>query len=97
MPNIITVKIDIKKLDMSRVFRAQSGAEYLDLVLFPNREPGRYGDTHIVKQSATKEERDARTQLPIVGNATERTQQASTQAKPAPKPAPAPENDEVPF
>jgi hypothetical protein len=97
MPNIITAKIDLKKLDMSRIFRGKNGAEYIDLVLMPVRE-SRYGETHMVKQSASKEEREAGVQLAIVGNATERaaqtgqgstqpaaTRQAPAQARPAPQ------------
>lgn len=73
MPNIITLKLDVTKLDKSRFFHANSGAVYCDLVLLPMKQEGRYGDTHIVKQSATKEERQQWVQLPIVGNATEKT------------------------
>ena len=74
MPNIITVKVDVSKLDKSRFFRGkpdQSGHAplYADLVLIPRRETGKFGDTHIVKQSKKKDEQ---VEMPILGNATER-------------------------
>jgi hypothetical protein len=112
MPNIITLKLDVTKLDKSRFFHANSGAVYCDLVLIPMKEPGRFGDTHLVKQSATKEERQQRVQLPIVGNATEKTprgdgyqEDAPSERAPAPRtpprrtppPAQEPIDEDVPF
>jgi hypothetical protein len=84
---IITVKIDVRKLDKARFFEGKADANghkplYADLVLIERREVGKYGDTHIVKQSVTKEEREKKVELPIIGNATERVGNA-----PAPQPA----------
>jgi hypothetical protein len=63
---MITVKIDVKKLDQKRFFKGEKGT-YCDLILIetPN---GEYGD-YMVKQSITKEERLAKLQMPILGNA----------------------------
>jgi hypothetical protein len=102
MPNLITVKVDVSKLDKARFFRGKPDASghaplYADLVLVPRREPGRYGDTHLVKQS---KKRDEAVEMPILGNATERGASAQSQA-PAQRPAPAPQHDindeDVPF
>lgn len=102
MPNLITVKVDVSKLDKARFFRGKPDASghaplYADLVLVPRREPGRFGDTHLVKQS---KKRDEAVEMPILGNATERGASAPSQA-PAQRPASAPQheiNDEdVPF
>ena len=72
MPNLISVKVDLNKIDEKRIFHGKNGARYLDLVLMPLRELGKFGDTHLVKQSVSKEERLAKVQTPIIGNATER-------------------------
>lgn len=61
----IRIKLDVTKLDKARFFRAQSGAIYCDLVAFPRREVGRYGDTHVLKQSRQPSET---VELPIVGS-----------------------------
>lgn len=63
---MITVKVDMDKVDPKRFFKGAKGT-YLDLVLIetPN---GQYGD-FMVKQSVTKEERLARVQMPFLGNA----------------------------
>ncbi len=63
---MILVKIDVTKLDKKRFFTGAKGT-YADLILIetPN---GEYGD-YMVKQQVTKEEREARLQMPILGNA----------------------------
>lgn len=105
MPNILTVKIDVRKLDKARFFEGKADANghrplYCDLVLIPRREVGKFGDTHLVKQSITKEEREKNVEVPIIGNATERGQsQPAPQPKPTPKPPGPGENldEDVPF
>ena len=100
MPNLITLKVDVSKLDKSRFFRGKpdkNGHEpvWCDLVLIPRRELGKYGDTHLVKQSKKKDEE---ADLPIIGNGTERENRNS----PAPQSRPAPAqmdsfDEDVPF
>lgn len=109
MGNIINVKIDVSLIDKARLFTGKTRADghmpkYLDLVLVPRKEVGQYGDTHIVKQGVTKEEREAGVEMPILGNATERgaPKAAPAAPKPAPKPAadarkPADLEEDVPF
>lgn len=97
MSNIITAKIDVRKLEKARFFEGKADASghkplYADIVLIPRKEVGKYGDTHLVKQSKKKDEN---VELPIIGNATERGGNA-----PAPAPsAPKQENldEDVPF
>jgi hypothetical protein len=67
MPNLITAKIDVRRLDKARFFEGKPDANghkplYADVVLIPRREPGKFGDTHLVKQSKKKDEvvRDCR-------------------------------------
>lgn len=106
MPNIITIKVDVSKLDKSRFFRGKPDRDghepvWCDLVLFPRRELGKYGDTHFVKQSKRKDEE---ADLPIIGNGTEResryTAPTPSGAKPAlPPGVPAPQipPEDLPF
>lgn len=102
MPNIITIKLDAAKIDRARLFvgKEKDGhtPKYLDLVLVPRKEVGKYGATHIVKQSVSKEEREKGVEMPIIGDATERG------GAPAPRPAVAPRSvpqenldEDVPF
>lgn len=93
---MITVKIDVTKIDKARLFKGTKGT-YLDLILIetPN---GEYGD-YMVKQSISKEERLANVQMPILGNA--KNMGGSRSPAPAPRgtnPAPRETSDEdVPF
>ena len=71
MSNIITVKIDLNKVDEKHIFNGRNGARYLDIVLMPSRE-SKYGETHMAVQSVSKEMRDNGVRGAILGNATER-------------------------
>jgi len=101
---LITVKIDVRKLDKARFFEGKPDAQghkplYADLVLMEKKEVGRYGDTHFVIQSKKKDEN---VQMPIIGSATARGSSfPPRQQAPAPRPAApaAQENmdEDVPF
>lgn len=101
MSNLITLKIDVRKLDKARFFEGKPDKDghkplYADLVLVPRREIGKFGDTHIVKQSKKKDEN---VEMPIIGSATERERrQESAPAQQAPQGAPQENLDaDVPF
>lgn len=103
MANLITAKIDVRKLDKSRFFEGKPDANgqkplYADIVLVALKQPGKYGDTHIVKQAKKKDEQ---VELPIIGNATERVFDRGSQSQGAPPPArrsaPQPQDEDVPF
>lgn len=105
MPNVIVLKIDVKKLDKARFFQGKPDKDgheplWCDLVLIPRRELGRYGDTHLVKQSKKKDEQ---TEMPIIGNGTERTANGASArlAPPPPQFAKPQDNDgmdsDIPF
>ena len=66
MSSIITARIDVQKIDKSRLYAGTKGT-YLDIVLIPTPE-NEYGD-YMVVESVTKEERDAGTKGAILGNA----------------------------
>jgi len=65
---MIIVNIDFRKIDQSRLKKTDKGS-YGDLVLIdrPSEHNGIHSDG-FVKQGQTKEEREARVQMPIVGN-----------------------------
>jgi hypothetical protein len=65
----IKAKINVTKILKDRLFTGKSGI-YLDLVIWPNKQPSQYGDTHVIKQELSKEAREAGEQEPIIGNLT---------------------------
>ena len=69
---MILLSIDVSLLDKSRFKRVQrkngKTAVFAELILVESKDD-QYGNDYMVKESATKEERAARKQFPIIGNA----------------------------
>ena len=64
----ISIKIDVTKIDKSRLFKGQKGT-YLDLTGFINiDEQDQYCNNGFISQSVTKEEKEQGIQTPILGN-----------------------------
>jgi len=64
----LSVKIDVTKIDKSRIFEGAKG-KYLDLTTFIDLdELDQYGNNGFISQSVSKEEREAKVQTPILGN-----------------------------
>jgi len=101
--NVITVKLDVTKVDKDRLFVGKNGAKYLDLVLMPNKGDSKYGDTHFVIQSCSKADREAGVKMPIIGNATEKIRAKpdfppeATQSPSQRNPEPQGIDEDVPF
>jgi len=68
MKTIVTLKIDVTKIDKARLFAGQKGT-YLDAVLFLDTDADDYGQNGMITQSVSKEEREAGTRGAILGNA----------------------------
>ncbi len=67
MPNI-ALKIDVTKIDKSRLFDGKNGAKYLDAIMIETPD-NKFGNSHVIIQSVTKEERAAGVKGAIIGNA----------------------------
>jgi hypothetical protein len=85
-------------IDANNLFVGEKGI-YLDLIAFDRKEKGKNGETHLIKQSFSKEEREAMTEdqrnsLPILGDLTIGTggERASVSDM-----APSAETDDLPF
>jgi hypothetical protein len=64
----ISVRIDVTKIDKSRLYKGAKGT-YLDLTTFVDTETADQYENHgFISQSVDKEERDANVQTPILGN-----------------------------
>jgi len=64
----ISVKIDVSKIDKSRLYKGAKGT-YLDLTTFVDTvEHDQYENNGFISQSQTKEERDAGQKTPFLGN-----------------------------
>ncbi|MDB4090568.1 hypothetical protein N9527_01600 [Pseudomonadales bacterium] len=63
----ISVRINMDKIDQSRLYQGAKG-KYLDLTTFVSDELDQYENNGFISQSLTAEEREAKTQTPILGN-----------------------------
>lgn len=69
MSKPIKIKINVTKIQKEHLYRAKSGAIYLNCAVFPNQDGrGDYGDTHFIVQEMPREAREAGTARPIIGN-----------------------------
>ena len=106
----VNFKVDLSKIDRSRAYKSQNGAEYIDLTCFISpEEPDEYGQHGGIQQSTTSEERDAGIKMPYVGNVkafwsegVTIVKEAAPQMSPAQKisqqfSAPEPTFDDIPF
>lgn len=110
---MITISIDVTLLDKARfkevVVKDGHTAKFCDIVLIET-PTGKFGD-YMVKQDTTKEEREAKVQMPILGNGKIRGGAAKPRgehsSRPQTRPAPpqkrptadldAPEEESIPF
>jgi len=75
---MITAKINVSKIDKNRLFKGEKGI-YLDVILIPT--PNSEYQDYLIKQSITKEEREAGLEMPIIGGAKNFTTQLSDEEK----------------
>ena len=65
----ITLKIDVTKIEKARLFKGKKGT-YLDATVFVDLdELDEFGNSGMITQDVTKEEKDAGTKGAILGNA----------------------------
>jgi len=66
----VRLKIDVTKIDKARLFKGQKGT-YLDATAFIDLdELDQYGQSGMITQDVSKEDREAGTKGPILGNST---------------------------
>lgn len=97
---MIVLDIDVTRLDKSRFRSGKNGQKYCDLVLIDHPKDKSDG---FVKQGVSKEEREARVDMPIIGNfrriggskPSERERPQSQARRPAAPPARPPVDPEL--
>lgn len=68
MASVVSISIDLSKIDKSKIVEGKNGAKYLDLNLSINDETNDYGKNVSVFHSQTKEEREGKVPRDYVGN-----------------------------
>ena len=65
----VNISIDVTKLDKARFVAGKNGQKYADLVAFIDiDQQNEYGKNGSVTQNCTKEEREAKVQMPFIGS-----------------------------
>lgn len=96
----VSLKIDVTKIEKARLHKGQKGT-YLDATVFVDVDNAdQYGNHGMITQDVTKEERDAGSRGPILGNAKVFYKDGKPEARQAPRQAPPADDfpdDDIPF
>ena len=76
-----TGKINLAKIDKEKLFKSEKGNIYLDIVVIETQN-NEYGNSHMVVQSVSKEERDKGIKGAILGNLKQLDTQSQTESQP---------------
>jgi len=68
MQKLISISIDVSKIDTKRLYKGKKG-QYLSATLFLKEEVDQYGNNGFIVESITKEEREQGKKGTILGNA----------------------------
>lgn len=68
MAQLVNISVKFSAVNQSRLTTDKNGNQWLNLSGWINDEMDQYGSFGFVTQSPTKEERDAKAKLPILGN-----------------------------
>lgn len=87
---MIVVKIDLTKIDKSKIVEGKNGQKYYSFVVEELRTPDKYEQTHTVYQNQSKKERTDKVAKVYIGNGKEFkfNQQSAPQQQVAPQQAP---------
>ncbi len=68
MGQLVNISVKFSAVDQSRLTTDKNGNQWLNLSGWINDEMDQYGSFGFVTQSPSKEEREAKVKLPILGN-----------------------------
>lgn len=106
MAKLVSLSIDLMKIDKSRIIEGKNGAKYVNVTLSLNDEKDRFDNDVSCWQGQTQEERQQKAQRNFLGNGKtvwsnegqyNQMQQNSGAMPPPPPPAGLPVEDELPF
>ena len=103
--SLIIISIDVTKIDKEQIKpvikKDGSTGKYLSLLIFENDEPDKFGNTHVVRESVSREAREKGIKGKILGNGKSYGEKNGSVAKPKAEPvksgAATEEPDEIPF
>jgi hypothetical protein len=101
MSSILSLRIDVSKIDKSRIYKGKKG-QYLDMVVFIKDELDEYGNNGMIVQSVSENERKQGVKGAILGNSKpigkgSTPQSSNTSAPQAPNLSDDEDDDSLPF
>jgi len=87
MAQLLSVSIDLAKIEKSKIIEGKNGGKYLNLTVSVNDEDDQFGNNISVWHSQSKEEREAKDNRLFLGNGKKLWDgdKGSQSSKPAPK------------
>jgi hypothetical protein len=68
MSSLISLSLDLSKIDKSKIIEGKKGAKYLDFTIAINDETNQYGQNVSAYNNQSKEEREAKAGREYLGN-----------------------------
>ena len=68
MSSILSISIDLSKIDKTRIIKGKTTGQYYNLQVFVNDEKDKYGNDVAVAEGQTKEERERKDKKKYLGN-----------------------------
>jgi hypothetical protein len=96
---LISGSIDVTKIDKTRLIKGEKGT-YLNIDIWINDEPDKYGNHVSISMRQSKEEREAKTSKTYIGNGKKVLGWDGEPSKPKPSYTPRQQDDngdEIPF
>ncbi|MDR1199825.1 MAG: hypothetical protein LBK94_12580 [Prevotellaceae bacterium] len=67
---MIAISLCLSDIPKDKIKKAANGKHYVNLILSERKEKGKYGETHALMVSKTKDEREAKADTVYVGSGT---------------------------
>ena len=84
MGQLISVSIDLSKIDKSKIVEGKNGAKYYNMLISVNDTKNQYGQDVSISENQSKEERESGAKKNYLGNG--KTIWSGTTKQPAPSP-----------
>ena len=65
---MIKASLNLSKINKEKLFTSRKGHKWLNIVIWENDEPDKFGNTHSIQQSYSAEDRKAGIKAPYLGN-----------------------------
>ena len=97
MAQLLSVSLDLSKIDKSKIVDGKNGGKYLNLTISVNDQDDNFGNNVSVWSSQSKEEREAKANRLFLGNGRKIWENNESENKPVAKKAKVVEEEDLPF